>query len=77
MATLAHELRRAHRGEKKTPPFEDTLFVMMMAFFTLLAQSVVGPNLFRTAGLAGDARAAARFRQWLGRLVQHYLEEGP
>jgi AcrR family transcriptional regulator len=75
MAELAHEVRRQRR-KKKLPPFEDTLFVMMMAFFTLLAQSVAGPTLMRAAGLPSDARTAARFRAWLGQLLVGYLQEG-
>ncbi len=76
MAELAHGIRRQRRGAGRVPPFEDTLFLMMMAFFTLLAQSVAGPTLMRAAGLSSDTRTAARFRAWLGRLLAGYLQDG-
>jgi hypothetical protein len=41
-----------------------------------LAQSVIGPQLLRAAGRADDARAATRFRAWLGKLILRHLEEG-
>ncbi len=72
----AHGIRRQRRGAGRVPPFEDTLFLMMMAFFTLLAQSVAGPTLMRAAGLSSDTRTAARFRAWLGRLLAGYLQDG-
>jgi AcrR family transcriptional regulator len=75
MAEVAHEVRRVRR-KKKLPPFEDTLFVMLLAFFTLLAQSVAGDTMMRAAGLPADARTAARFRAWLGQLLVGHLQEG-
>jgi hypothetical protein len=76
VAEAVHEVRRARRaGRKRMPPFEDTLFTVMLAAFAMLAQAVVGSHLQATAGIADDARAPARFRAWLARLMVEHFEK--
>jgi hypothetical protein len=74
VAEAAHALRRRRHGAARTPPFEDTLFLVLMVALTLLGESVAGANLLRTAGLAEDRASAERFRKWLGRLVVRHLQ---
>ena len=71
-----HALRSRKRGAE-VPPVEDTLNVVVLAAFALLAESVLGKSILRDAGLGGDRAASARFRAWLARLLADYLERGP
>jgi AcrR family transcriptional regulator len=71
-----HALRTRKRGAH-VPPVEDTLNVVVLATFALLAESVLGKSILRDAGLGGDGAASTRFRAWLARLLADYLEIGP
>jgi AcrR family transcriptional regulator len=77
VAEAVHELRRARRaGKKRMPPLEDTTFTVLLATMALLAQSVLGAQLLHGAGVGDDARAQARFRAWLARLmIEHFERE--
>lgn len=73
VAEASHALRRHRRG-RSTPPFEDTLFTMLLALSALFAQSVAWPILSRGTGL--DAGSEERFRKWLARVLVKHLKEG-
>jgi AcrR family transcriptional regulator len=75
VAEVAHGQRRQRRGAR-TPPFEDTLFTVLLALYALFAQSVAGPLLARTAGLPDRPRTDERFRKWLARLLLDHLQNG-
>jgi AcrR family transcriptional regulator len=74
VAAAAHAVRRRRRGAR-TPPYEDTLYTVLLAASALFAQSVAGPMLARSAGLSSGPRADARFRKWLARLVVRHLKQ--
>ena len=73
VAEASHALRKSRRG-RHTPPFEDTLFTLMLALSALFAEAVAWPILSRGAGL--DARGEERFRKWLARVLIKHLKEG-
>jgi AcrR family transcriptional regulator len=74
-AEATHAIRRGRRGAH-TPPFEDTQYTLMLAYYALFAQAVVGALVARSAGVADDARTRARFRRWLARLISTHLQSG-
>jgi AcrR family transcriptional regulator len=73
VAEASHALR-SHRRGAKTPPFEDTLFTMILALSALFAQSVAWPIMSRGAGLGEGGEA--RFRKWLARVLIAHLQQG-
>lgn len=75
VAGAAHALRQVRRGAR-TPPFEDTLFTIVLAMFAMFAQSVTGPMITSAAGLPEGAGTEERFRRWLARLIVGHLREG-
>lgn len=72
LAEALHGLRAVH-AEERDAPFEDTQFVVALVASALIAQSVIGPNLLRGAGV-GDAKAGQRFRAWMARLLIDHVE---
>ena len=76
VARAAHELRRVRRAAsgRPLPPFEDTHFTVLLAAFTIIAQSIFEPMLKRSANVEDDPDTGARFRAWLGRLMIAHLE---
>lgn len=73
VAEATHALRRQRRRGRAVPPFEDTLFTIILALSALFAQSVTGPMMSRGAGL--DEKGAERFRRWLARVLLEHLQE--
>jgi AcrR family transcriptional regulator len=69
IAQMAHARRRPNKGGKRAP-FEDTLFRAMVVGLVIFGESAIGDLIRRSAGLEGDARAAARFRVWLAGVLQ-------
>src|SRR6185369_12760726 len=62
VAELVHAIRTERRGARNTPPFEDTLFTVLLAMSTMFAQSVLLPMMRgETLGVVPE-----RFRKWLG-----------
>jgi AcrR family transcriptional regulator len=55
---------------------EDTLFVVVLMSLALLAEGVLGPNTWKSAGLDDDPRAPERFHAWLVELLARHLH-GP
>jgi AcrR family transcriptional regulator len=74
-AEATHAIRRGRRGAG-TPSFEDTRFTLLLSYYALFAQSVVGPLVARSAGLPDDERTRAHFRRWLAKLISTHLHSG-
>lgn len=71
LAELMHVRRVALNGG--AAPFEETLFVVVLASLAMLGEGILGPTTWESAGLAGDARAPERFHAWLVRLLTEHL----
>jgi AcrR family transcriptional regulator len=66
--------RRVRDGGGAGPPFEDTLFSMLLGALAIYGDALVGDVMRRSAGLHDDVEADARFREWLARLLVSHLE---
>jgi AcrR family transcriptional regulator len=62
-AEAMHARRLAELGTKA--PFEDTLFMVVLAALALLGEGILGEGVWNSAGLAADRHAPERFRAWL------------
>ncbi len=76
VAELVHPVRLERRGHRRSLPFDDTLFTLLLAMFALFAQSVTGPMMLGAAGLAPGPETEQRFRRWLARLLVTHLDKG-
>jgi AcrR family transcriptional regulator len=68
VAEAVHEVRRERhkRAGKRTPPFEDTYFTVLLPALALLSMSVMGHE--------HDPTAPVRFRAWLAKLIEGHLQ---
>jgi AcrR family transcriptional regulator len=66
-----HALRTS-RG--LTPTHEDTSFTVILSSLAMLGHAIVGPTVFRLAGMAGDPDVERRFRKWLNALLVAHME---
>jgi AcrR family transcriptional regulator len=73
IANLSHAARTKRKGSEPRS-FEDTLFRTMLAGLALFGEAIIGDAMRESAGLAGDAKAAARFRAWLGPFLAEALD---
>lgn len=73
IASLSHAARTKRKGSEPRS-FEDTLFRTMLAGLALFGEAIIGEAIRESAGLAGDPKAAARFRAWLGRFLVEALD---
>lgn len=73
IAENVHARRVAlHAAEgRRAPPFEDSLFAILLTSFALLGDAVLGETTRRSSGL--DEGAARRFRTWFARLLVAHL----
>ncbi len=69
---VTHALR-LQRLKGKKPPYEDTLFAIVLPALALFGQAIAGKATFRVAGL-DDPRAAKRFREWLAALLSTHMD---
>ncbi|MEP7124517.1 MAG: helix-turn-helix domain-containing protein [Byssovorax sp.] len=76
VAELVHPLRLKRHGHRHPPSFEDTLFTLLLAMFSLFAQSVAGPMMLEAAGLPAGPETEQRFRRWLAGVLVAHLEKG-
>ncbi|MEZ4408482.1 MAG: TetR/AcrR family transcriptional regulator [Polyangiales bacterium] len=72
-AEAVDALRRARFGATGEATLEDSQFMVVLAASTMLAHSVMGAHLLHGAGVRG-AKAPARFRAWLARLLVAHVE---
>lgn len=70
IATVSHAVRTKRKGGEPRS-FEDSLFRTMLAGLALFGEAIIGDAMRESAGLAGDPKAAERFRSWLA----HFLSE--
>lgn len=75
IAVAVHRARKAHRGHR-VPPFEDTLFTVMLTALSMFGDAIAGPALRASASLDDDPDADRRFIAWLARLLHSHLEAG-
>jgi AcrR family transcriptional regulator len=76
LAEATHALRPP--GARRTAAgFEDTQFAVLLAAAALFGEAIVGPQMRRSAGLAGDRDASRRFRRWLADLLLRHLSSAP
>jgi len=74
LATLSHASRSAHHAAqgRSEPPYEDTVFAILLVALALFGDALIGDLLRASAGLEGRA-AAGRFRAWLSGLLEEHL----
>ena len=73
---VAHGVRLKRFKGKHKPPYEDTMFAIVLSSLALFAQSIAGQSTMRVAGLGDDPSVEARFRKWLAVLIAKHMEEG-
>lgn len=73
VAEVVHRVRRARLGDA-TPPFEDTLFAVLLSAMAPIGDAIAGPALRASAGLADDPGADTRFIVWMAELLHRHLE---
>jgi AcrR family transcriptional regulator len=74
LAEVAHAARcakRAGKGKKKAPPFEDTYFSVLLPALAMLSMSVAGAVDKQTRD---DALGPRAFRRWLAKLMHDHFE---
>lgn len=74
LATAMHVLRMQHHGEGEPPVEDDSKFIVLLAAFAVIGESVFGDQLLRGAGLEDDPDAKSRFRSWFGELLLAHLD---
>ncbi|NUP05926.1 MAG: TetR/AcrR family transcriptional regulator [Polyangiaceae bacterium] len=73
LAEAMHATRTTQRRDP-APPFEDTLFVVLLGALALFGEGVLGDTMLDSAGLPAPARD--RFHDWFVALLTRHLE-GP
>ncbi len=76
VVVAAHARRKQQRAPGPVPALEDTAFTILLAFLALFGDSILGPELTRSAGLGDPARVGKRFRAWLARVLVDHLARG-
>lgn len=77
VVAATHGLRKKRlreKGVKRTPPLDDTAHAVVLAALSLIGSAVIGPAIFRNAGLGSDETALEEFRKWLAKLLRKHLE---
>lgn len=74
-AEAVDALRKVRFPDARESTLEDSQFLVVLAASTMLAHSVIGAHLLHGAGVRG-AKAPARFRAWLARLLVTHVERG-
>jgi AcrR family transcriptional regulator len=73
MRRIAEALHERRRADGESVPFEETLFAVLLAGFAAFGDAIAGEAMRRSAGLAGDAHAESRFRDWFARVMVEQL----
>jgi AcrR family transcriptional regulator len=71
IAEAMHQKRLAETG--RDAPLEGTLFVVVLSALALVGEAILGPAIWDSADLAGDATAPERYHAWLVRLLAENL----
>lgn len=77
IAELTHRERLARhaRSGRRPPPFEDSLFAILLTTLALLGDALLGDTARASSGL-DDPAAGRRFRQWFAALLVAHLDGG-
>lgn len=73
IATAVHGIRAARHGGNP-PPFEDTLFTVLLSALALFGNAIAGESLRRSAGLEISPAQDRRFILWLAGVLRRHLE---
>jgi AcrR family transcriptional regulator len=73
IADAVHRRRIEQCGDD-APPFEDSLFTVLLAALAMFGNAIAGDALRGSAGLAGDRDADRRFVVWLAGLLHRHLD---
>ncbi|MBS2019255.1 MAG: TetR/AcrR family transcriptional regulator [Deltaproteobacteria bacterium] len=76
IAERTHESRMQLLGGIAKPPYEDTLFTLVMASLALFGEALAGPSVFMSAGLDADPEARKRYRAWFAGVIVQRLAGG-
>lgn len=71
--THAERTKRYTEAGRKPPPFEDSLFAILLTTLALLGDALLGESARASSGL-DDPAAGRRFRQWFAQLLVSYLD---
>jgi AcrR family transcriptional regulator len=74
IAVAVHRARQS-RERGGVPPFEDTLFTVMLTALSMFGDAIAGPALRASASLDEDPDADRRFIAWLARLLHGHLDK--
>lgn len=77
IAELTHRERLVRYAEarRRAPPFEDSLFAILLTTLALLGDALLGDAARASCGL-DDPAAGRRFRQWFAALLVAHLDGG-
>jgi len=76
IAGAVHRIRTERHGGTP-PPFEDTLFTVLLSALALFGNAIAGEPLRRSAGLRTAPEDDRRFVLWLAALLRRHLEPPP
>jgi AcrR family transcriptional regulator len=74
LAEVMHARRIMVLGREA--PFEETLFVVVLASLAMIGEGILGPATWESAGRADDTGAPERFHAWLVKLLTDHLQRG-
>jgi len=72
----AARVRRARENRVAEPDREDTQHLVVLLNLVLFADAISGGAFRRSVGLPAERAAGERFREWLARLLEEYLQPG-
>jgi AcrR family transcriptional regulator len=70
---LAETLHARREGQHGPVPLEDTVFLLVLSLFVVLAETTVGPGAWESAGLTHDSAAPGRFHAWFVDLLRQHI----
>jgi AcrR family transcriptional regulator len=73
IAEAVHARRCQDQPPRRRPPFEDTVFTVLLAALVMFGDAVAGNEMRQSAGLDG-ADSSKRFRRWLAKLLLTHLD---
>jgi AcrR family transcriptional regulator len=72
LAEVMHARRVLVLGRQA--PYEETLFVVVLASLAMIGEGILGPAAWESAGRADDAGVPERFHAWLVKLLADHLQ---
>ena len=74
VVAAAHAARKRQYPKGRSLSKIDTTYTVVLATFSLVAESVLGRAIFEKAGLGDGQSAGQGFRAWLARLLMEHVE---